>query len=442
MNTSLHLSRVNGAPSAEEAGYDLLLTAAAGLLTNGESTTGSLAAAEVLGERLGIEAVLAPTWGELFLQAGGERARVRAATPSGVNMSRVIATLRAVEQVRAGQLAGASAQAALVAADRAPQSGLGRFVLACSLGAGALAIINGATHAGALVLIMAGAGAGALLRRGLAQWLGANVFLQDLAAALLAGVVGGLAVRWQLSTPLRLVALGPLLVLVPGPTLLNGALDLAALRLPLGLARVSYGLLTILVISAGVLLGLGLCGISLPATVTGQAVPLWLDVGCAGVAAAAYGVFYAMPPRLLIYPVLVGMLAHATRWGVVSGLGLNNAVGAGLACLVAGLIMVPLAWRHRLPFAGVGFAAVVSMVPGIFLFRMGGGLIDLQKQAGATSLALVGGVFSDGVMALLTIVTMTLGLVLPLSAYARFRPKRNSRSGQLAEVSTQPGPAG
>ena len=424
MNISLPSSRVASPPPAApppEAAYDLLLTAAAGLHTNGESTTGTLAATEALCAHLGVEAVLAPTWGELFLRVSGERVRVRAAIPSGINMGRVMATLRAAEQVRAGPPAGAAA--ALAAAGQVPEAGLGLYVLACAGGAGALAIINGAVHPVAVGLVVGCAGVGGLLRRGLAKYLAANAFLQALAAALLAGVVGGLAVRWQLSTPLRLVALGPLLVLVPGPALLNGALDLAALRLPLGLARVSFGLLTILVISAGVLVGLGLCGVPLPATAAGRVVPLWLDVGCAGVAAAAYGIFYSMPPRLLIYPVLVGMLAHATRWGVVFGLGLNNAVGAGLACLVAGSIMVPLARRHRLPFAGVGFASVVSMVPGIFLFRMGGGLIEVQKQAATTSLALVGGTLSDGIMALLTIVAMTLGLVLPLSAYARFRPQ-------------------
>jgi uncharacterized membrane protein YjjB (DUF3815 family) len=192
---------------------------------------------------------------------------------------------------------------------------------------------------------------------------------------------------------------------------------LAALRLPLGLARFAFGLLTILAISTGVLIGLGLGGTVLPAAAPGHPVALWLDVVCAGVAAATYCVFYSMPLRLLAYPILVGMLAHATHWWVVAGLGFNNAVGAGLACLVAGLIMVPVTRRHRLPFAGVGFATVVSMVPGIFLFRMGGGLMQVQQLAGATPLALLGEVLADSMMALETIVMMTLGLLLPMTIY-------------------------
>ena len=62
------------------------------------------------------------------------------------------------------------------------------------------------------------------LRRGLARY-SANVFLQPFCAALLAGMVGALAVRYQLSSSLRLVAVCPCMVLVPGPHFLNGAID-------------------------------------------------------------------------------------------------------------------------------------------------------------------------------------------------------------------------
>lgn len=410
----------NQGEPATEKGYDLLLLAASTLHANGESTTGTLHTVEQLEPLLPAPAKLVLTWGELLLQVSGERLRIAVATPSGINMRRVIATRAAIGQLR---VASPTAQAALATAAQTSASGTGLFVLACAGGAGALSVINGAWHPIAICLIAVSAGLGAVLRRGAAARLGAGPFAQALLAALLAGFIGSLAVHWELSTARRLVALGPLLVLVPGPTLLNGALDLAALRLPLGLARFAFGLLTILAISTGVLMGLGLGGTVLPPAAPNYPVPLWLDVVCAGVAAAAYGVFYSMPLRLLMYPILVGMLAHATHWYVMASLGFNNAVGAGLACLVAGLIMVPVTRQHHLPFAGVGFATVVSMVPGIFLFRMGGGLVQIQQLAGATPLALLGEVLADSIMALETIVAMTLGLLLPMTAYTYFRKK-------------------
>ncbi|GJG89087.1 hypothetical protein tb265_42680 [Gemmatimonadetes bacterium T265] len=411
-----------------EAGCDVLLTAAAVLHANGEETSGTLEAAELLNERLGLGATLVPGWSDLLLHVGGDRVRMVPAVASNNNMNRVVGALHAVDAIAGGRLDAAGATAALAAAARAPQSPLGRYVFACAVGAGALSIINGASHPAVLGIVVLCAGVGGLLRRGMAHWFDANSFLQILAASLLAGFVGAFGVRWeaarQINAATRLIALGPLLVLVPGPAFLAGALDVAAFRLTLGFARLLFGTLTVLAICTGVLVGLALGGADLPATAQARPLPVWLDVVCAGVAAGSYGVFFAMPPRLIVYPVLMGMAAHAVRWCAISGLGWSNATGAGLACLTVGVVMVPVARRYRLPFAGVGFASVVSMVPGTYLFRMGGGLMQIQHDAAATSAALVGGVLSDGTTALMTVTTMALGLVLPMSAYKHVRRTR------------------
>ena len=39
--------------------------------------------------------------------------------------------------------------------------------------------------------------------------------------------------------------------------------------------------------------------------------------------------------------------------------------------------MTPIADYLRLPFAGLAFASVVSLIPGVFLFRMAGGMVEL-----------------------------------------------------------------
>jgi len=46
------------------------------------------------------------------------------------------------------------------------------------------------------------------------------------------------------------------MILVPGPHVLNGAMDLIAARINLGASRLVYGGLIILVISVGLLLGM------------------------------------------------------------------------------------------------------------------------------------------------------------------------------------------
>ncbi len=351
----------------------------------------------------------------------GGRVRLATATPTSINIARVVAAQEVVTAFGAGRL-GAPA---LAAAERMPEAGPALFALACAAGAGALVVLNGATQALVIGLVMGTAGLGALLRRGLARWLHANSFLQLLAASLLAGLVGAVALRAQVPSPLRLLALGPLLVLVPGPALLNGALDLGAQWLPLGLARVGFGLLTILLLATGVLLGLGLGGPHAAPTAASPPLPLGVDVLLAGVAAAAYSVFFTLPWRLLPYPVLAGMLAHAVRWAGLTHGHLSNAWAAGLACLVAGALLAPLAQRRHLPFAGVGFAAVVSLVPGILLFRLGGGLLRLQQLGATAPPTLVNELLADAATALDTVIAMTLGLGLPRLAYRRWRARRS-----------------
>ena len=218
---------------------DLVLALARTLYVNGQSTDQTLAAAEQLGDTLGLRARIMPRWGELQLQAEDGDAKlisVVAADPAGVDMDRVASAVRAIDDLRAGRLAPAAAVEAIDAISRAPPAATWLFTLAAAAGAVALAVIFGVQHLAAALLIFASAAAGAILRRCLAQH-SANVFLQPFCAALLAGVIGALAVRFQLSSSLRLVAVCPCMVLVPGPHVLNGALDLLKGRIHLGAAR-------------------------------------------------------------------------------------------------------------------------------------------------------------------------------------------------------------
>jgi uncharacterized membrane protein YjjB (DUF3815 family) len=162
----------------------------------------------------------------------------------------------------------------------------------------------------------------------------------------------------------------------------------------------------------GLLSGLALLGVTLPVEPPGRAVPLWQDIIAAGVAVAAYSIFFSTPLSLLPWPVVVGMLAHALRWGVIAAFGFGPAGGALVACLTVGLVLTPVANRWRMPFAAIGFASVVSMIPGVFLFRMASGLLQVLA-APAASPALISGTFADGATAASIMLAMSLGLLVP-----------------------------
>ena len=129
-----------------------------------------------------------------------------------------------------------------------------------------------------------------------------------------------------------------------------------------------------------------------------------------------------MPWRLLPVPIAVGMLAHAVRWAVISMASANAATGAFVACIVVSVIVTPVADRLHLPFAALGFSAVVSMMPGFFLFHAASALVELVSIGPRAPAVLLTSAAVNGTTAFLVILAVTLGLILPRLLFEHFLP--------------------
>lgn len=427
----------------------LTAAVAALLFENGETTERTLDNARRVAQSLGFTADVFLRWGELTVRLAGGAATggaaadaasgsdthapaavavdvaspaqetTIAAAPMSVDMGKVAATLDVVDKLSRGSLDAPAAEVALRAVSHRRTVSDTHFAVFAAAGAVALSVIFGVIHAFAVVVIALSAGSGGYLRR----WLGRkshNPLLQPFGAALLAGAVAALALYLRPDEPQRLVAVCPCMVLVPGPHILNGALDLARARVPLGAARMGYAGLIIIVICAGLLLGLSFDGTTLPISGPSVPVPLLFDVLAAGVAVAAYGTFFDMPARMLPLPILVGMLAHGIRWVALVVAGTSVEVAALLACLVVGVVMTPLADRMRVPFAAVAFASVVALIPGVYVFRMAEGFVRLIETGAATPAEVVSATLADGGSAFLITLAMAVGLILPKVCIERF----------------------
>jgi uncharacterized membrane protein YjjB (DUF3815 family) len=190
----------------------------------------------------------------------------------------------------------------------------------------------------------------------------------------------------------------------------------------LGSARLAYAGVIVLLICAGGLFGFTAVGTKLVIAELSPPVPLVIDVIAAGCAVASFGTFFSMPWRLLAFPTAIGMLAHAARWALISLAGGSAPIGALVACMLVSVIATPVVDRLHLPFAAVAFSAVVSLMPGFFLFNAATGLVELVSIGPSAPAALLTSIVISGATAFLIIMAMTFGLVVPRLMFKRAMP--------------------
>ena len=134
--------------------------------------------------------------------------------------------------------------------------------------------------------------------------------------------------------------------------------------------------------------------------------------------------------------MVVSGAVHALHSELIAVAGLNLALASGIGALVAGCVLIPVANRLRIPFAGIGFASVVALVPSVYVHRAVSGLVQVVGQPnGRVSTVKTNrgtikaghGVF-DTMTAVLGLLALVVGLVLPFHAFRAIERWQRARA--------------
>jgi uncharacterized membrane protein YjjP (DUF1212 family) len=318
-----------------------------------------------------------------------------------------------LEHVRRGKLEVSAAVVALrgVEAETPRHS---RWLAVATLGAAAagLAGLLGADLGAAAVAGLA-TGLGLLARQELGRCHYCLLAL-PLTAAFIGAVLGGLAIGrgWTRSPELALIV--PALMLVPGPHIINGLLDLIDNYVPMALARLGLATGILLASALGIVVGVELIDLGpvLPERVgTADHLSLVSDMVLAGIATCGFAVFYNTAWRHLWMATAGGMAAHGLRFLALEA-GCTLEAATFLGGLTVGVISAWMARFSNTPVAVIAFAGAVTMIPGLSLYRALAGALQLARAPDTADSGVVVATLGNALHGCLVVSALALGLIV------------------------------
>jgi uncharacterized membrane protein YjjP (DUF1212 family) len=274
-----------------------------------------------------------------------------------------------------------------------------------------------------------GADAGAAAVAGLATALGlaarqelgrrqVSLLTLPLTAAFLGAVLGGLFVRLEWTQTPGLALIVPSLMLVPGPHLINGLLDLIDNYVPMSLARFGLAIGILLSSALGIVLGIELTLLGPPVGQAGATVNhlnLAYDVVLTGVATCGFAVYYNTAWAHVTLAALGGMAGHALRFLALEA-GWRPEAATLLGGLAVGIVSAWLARSKKLPFAVIAFAGAVPLMPGLHIYRALGGALQLARLGDTAEPPVLAGALGNGLHAGFVVAALALGLLVGVRA--------------------------
>jgi len=373
---------------------------------------------------------VAVAYGGVTVSLGGEGPLVMPVRELRYNTA-LQARLHAIlQQVRRGEL---EADAALDQVQRAeaetPRHSRWLTVVLLGVAAVGLAALLGA-DASAVMVAGVATGLGLVAR----QELGRRHFsllTLPLTAAFIGAVLGGIATRLGWTQTPGLAVIVPSLVLVPGPHLINGLLDLIDNYLPMSIARLVLATAILLASALGIVVGIELT-LSEPLAgnqgTTADRLDVFSDMLLAGIVTCGFAVYYNTPWVLVALAALGGMARHGLRFlALEAGSAMEAAIFLG--GLAVGVVSAWIARSTKTPVAVIAFAGAVTMMPGVQIYRALGGALQLARLKNATGVATIAETLGDASQACLVVSALALGLIVAARIVAALAGEGDSANG-------------
>jgi uncharacterized membrane protein YjjP (DUF1212 family) len=357
---------------------------------------------------VGYEALL------LTVVAGEQfRTKVGSRVPAmNVNMSAVAAVNQLVGEVEEGRWELADARKELEAIEhRSPAYGRWIVVIALGLTAASLARLFGSDWPTFWVSWLAGS-VGMWLRQVLGRYE-LNLFFIPFAAALVSGVIGGVAVLLGASSTPALCLVAPGMIIVPGVPLVNAVEDMIKNHMTVGIARLGLGSLVTVAIAFGLFVATTTTGAKIPVDAPQQLLSVPEDALFSALAALGYLFLFNVPARIAWAGVVCGVISHTLRT-LCLHLGIDIVTGTLLGALVVGFLAQGFARHYRAPAVAFAFPGVVAMVPGAFAFRAVIGFLQIVQAGAAAPTALMTETLALAVTCVLMVAAIAIGIAAPL----------------------------
>jgi uncharacterized membrane protein YjjP (DUF1212 family) len=364
----------------------------------------------------GSEAHLLITYeGVLLTLVSGERFRTKVGyrlSAMNVNMAAVAALTHLVTDVEGQRRSLPEARKALEEIEhRRPIYQRWIVIVVLGLTAGSLARLFGADWPAFWITWLSGS-VGTWLRQELGS-RGFNLFFIPFAAALVSGVISGIAVLGGLSATPTLCLVAPGMIIVPGVPLVNSIHDIITNHISLGLDRLTLGITVTLAIAFGLFVAGVLTGSHIPVDVASPLLSVPEDALFSALAALGYLVLFNVPARIAWAGVVCGVASHTTRT-LLLHFGIDIVIGTLVGALAANFFAQAFARKFKAPAVAFVFPGVVAMVPGAYAFRAWVGCVEIVHGGISAPISVVTETLALIATCVLMVAAIAIGIAAPL----------------------------